>query len=145
MMVKALVRSHQRRAATFIVIGAINTAIDISAFACFYQLAGINVVASNVAAFLIAVTNSYALNFLITFADRRGARGTFGRFPRFLLVAVIALSVSTAIVSLLSMVMHPLLAKLVATTASTAVNYFGCCRFVFSGDTVETHASVPSE
>ena len=87
---------------------------------------------SNVLAFLIAVTNSYALNFLITFADRR-SRGGFKSVAKFLCVAVVAMGVSTAIVYLMSMLMHPLIAKLIATVASTAINYVGCYRFAFSG------------
>lgn len=132
MVEETLTRSHARRIATFVGIGAINTAIDISAFACLYGLAGLHVVPANVLAFLIAVTNSYVLNFLITFADRRSGRGTLRSFARFLSVAVAAMCVSTAIVYLISMVTHPMVAKLIATTASTAINYGGCCRFVFS-------------
>jgi putative flippase GtrA len=133
MVEEILTRSHPRRIVTFVSIGAINTAIDISAFACLYGLAGLHVVPANVLAFLIAVTNSYAMNFLITFADRRGARGTLRSFARFLSVAVAAMCVSTAIVYLISMVTHPMIAKLIATAASTAINYVGCFRFVFSG------------
>ena len=129
---KALTRSHPRRIATFVGVGAVNTAIDISAFALLYGVAGLNVVSSNVLAFLIAVTNSYALNFLITFADRR-SRGAFKSVAKFLCVAVVAMGVSTAIVYLMSMLMHPLIAKLIATVASTAINYVGCYRFAFSG------------
>lgn len=128
-----LARSHPRRLATFIAIGAINTVIDIAAFACLYTLAGLDVISSNVLAFLIAVTHSYVLNFLITFADRHSTRGTLRSLARFLSVAVVSMSVSTAIVYLLSMIMHPLIAKLIATAGSTAINYVGSYRFVFSG------------
>jgi putative flippase GtrA len=134
MVEEILTRSHPRRIVTFVSIGAINTAIDISAFACLYGLAGLHVVPANVLAFLIAVTNSYAMNFLITFADRRGASGTLRSFARFLSVAVAAMCVSTAIVYLISMITHPMIAKLVATVASTAINYVGCYRFVFPAD-----------
>jgi putative flippase GtrA len=138
MVAETLTRSHPRRIATFVGIGAVNTAIDISAFACLYGLVGLHVVPANVLAFLIAVTNSYVLNFLITFADRRGTRGTLRNAVRFLAVAVAAMCVSTAIVYLISMVTHPMIAKLIATATSTAINYVGCYRFVFSG-------SVPPE
>ena len=131
MVEETLTRSHPRRIATFVGIGAVNTAIDISAFACLYGLAGMHVVPANVLAFLIAVTNSYVLNLLITFADRGSTRGTLRSFARFLSVAVAAMCVSTAIVYLISMVTHPMIAKLVATAASTAINYVGCHRFVF--------------
>jgi putative flippase GtrA len=144
MTAQGLDRSDPRRAAIFIGVGAINTVLDISAFACFHQLLGVAVIPSNVLAFLIAVTNSYVLNLLMTFADRRGGRGTVGSFARFLLVALIALAASTTVVYFASMVVHPLLAKLVATAASTVVNYTGCYRFVFSGrDSVSARA--PSE
>jgi putative flippase GtrA len=144
MTAKKLDRSDTRRAALFIGVGAINTVLDISAFACFHQLLGIAVIPSNVLAFLIAVTNSYVLNLLITFADGRSGQGTLSGFARFLLVALIALSTSTTIVYFASMIMHPLLAKLVATAASTVVNYTGCCRFVFSGRN-SVSARAPSE
>jgi putative flippase GtrA len=128
-----LARSHPRRLATFIGIGAINTVIDISAFACLYTLAGLDVISSNVLAFLIAVTHSYVLNFLITFADRHSGHGTLRTFARFLVVAVVSMGVSTAFVYVISMVAHPLIAKLIATAASTAINYVGSYRFVFCG------------
>ena len=131
---KALARSHTRRARAFVAIGAVNTMIDFTAFAGLYQLAGLDPIVSNVLAFLIAVTNSYVLNALITFGDRRGARGPFRSFARFLFVAIVALAVSTAIVYLISMVMHPLIAKLIAIAGSTVVSYIGCYRFVFSAE-----------
>ncbi len=134
MIGKTRIGSHPRRAATFVAVGAVNTIIDVAAFACFYQLAGLDVISSNVLAFLIAVTNSYIMNFLITFADRHSGRGTIRSFARFLLVAVISLCVSTIIVYLCSIFMHPLFAKLIATGASTVINYRGSYRFVFSGD-----------
>ena len=133
MVDEVLSRSHPRRIAIFIGTGAINTAIDVSAFACLYGLAGLHVVPANMLAFLIAVTNSYAMNFLFTFADRRSVRGTLQGFARFLSVAILAMCVSTAIVYLVSIMMHPMIAKLVATAASTAINYVGCYRFVFIG------------
>jgi putative flippase GtrA len=133
MVEETLIRSHPRRIATFVAIGAVNTVIDISAFAFLYGLAGLDVVTSNVLAFLIAVTNSYALNFLITFADRRNRRGALRSFAKFLGVAIGAMGVSTAIVYLISMFTHPLIAKLIATVASTAINYLGSYRFVFAG------------
>jgi putative flippase GtrA len=144
-MTKAIAPPHTRRATAFIGIGAVNTMIDFSAFACLYQLVGLDPVISNVLAFLIAVTNSYVLNALITFGDRRSTRstrGTFRSFARFLFVAVISMTVSTAIVHLLSMVMHPLVGKLIAIAASTVVSYIGCHRFVFTGESGEPpHAS----
>jgi putative flippase GtrA len=133
MVEETLIRSHPRRIATFIGIGAVNTAIDISAFAFLYGVVGLDVVSSNVLAFLFAVTNSYALNFLITFADRRSRRGTLRSFASFLCVAAVAMGVSTAIVYFMSMLTHPLIAKLIAAGASTTINYIGSYRFVFAG------------
>jgi putative flippase GtrA len=146
MVEQTLIRSHPRRIATFVGIGAVNTVIDISAFAVLYSVAGLDVVSSNVLAFLFAVTNSYALNFLITFADRHSRRGTLRSLAGFLCVAAVAMGVSTAIVYLTSMLTHPLIAKLIATAASTAINYVGCYRFVFSGGSgIGPRASEPSK
>jgi putative flippase GtrA len=124
-------RSQPRRAALFAGIGLINTTIDVSVFACLYRFEGLGVVPSNVLAFLLAAANSYLLNALVTFGDRAGTRVSPAGFARFLCVAVIAMGASTAIVWLLAMHMHPLLAKLIATAASTAIGYAGTCRFVF--------------
>ncbi|HET9396740.1 MAG TPA: GtrA family protein [Nitrospiraceae bacterium] len=133
MVEETLIRSHPRRIATFIGIGAVNTAIDVSAFAFLYGVAGLDVVTSNVLAFMFAVTNSYVLNFLITFADRRSRRSTLRSFARFLCVAVVAMGVSTVIVCLMSTLTHPLIAKLIAAGASTMINYIGSYKLVFAG------------
>lgn len=125
--------SHPRRAAAFTAIGIVNTAIDIATFACLYQLAGFDVIAANLCAFLLAASNSYAMNRRITFADRHGRRGRAEGFARFLFVGALALGASTAIVYLLSLHMHPLVAKLIATGASTLIGYAGCWWFVFPG------------
>ena len=133
-MGKALAGPHTRRATAFVGIGAVNTIIDFSVFALLSQLVGLDLIVSNILAFLIAVANSYLLNALITFADRRSRRGPFRSLTRFFCVAVVALVVSTAIVYVMSMVAHPLIAKLIAVAGSTVVNYVGCYRFVFSGE-----------
>lgn len=141
----ALVRSHARRATAFVGVGALNTAIDFSAFACLNQLVGLDPAPSNVLAFLIAVANSYIMNALITFADRR-SQHPVRSFARFLVVAVTAMAVSTLIVHFLSMLMHPLIAKLIAVVASTLINYIGACWFVFSGESSDgQRASVLSK
>jgi putative flippase GtrA len=127
-------RSHARRITFFVAIGLVNTAIDISAFACLYELAGLGVVSSNVLAFLLAVSNSYVMNRLITFADKHSGRGTTESFVRFVTVAVVAMAASTAVVYLASQVMHPLIGKLIATAVSTFINYIGIDRFVFSAE-----------
>lgn len=133
MIVESLIRSHPRRFATFIGVGVINTAIDILSFACLYWVVHLDVISSNVGAFLIAVTNSYVMNRLFTFSDRRPLSGDTPRtFARFLMVAITAMIVSTAIVYLISLVMHPLIGKLIATAASTVINYTGCYWFAFT-------------
>lgn len=126
-------RSHARRLTSFAAIGVINTALDISAFVCLYELADFGVISANIVAFLLAVTCSYVLNRLITFSDRTLIRGTMGTFVRFLGVAIVAMTLSTVIVYAISMVMYPLIGKLVATAVSTLVNYVGANRLVFDG------------
>lgn len=129
-----LARSHARRAAMFIAVGLLNTLIDIGTFTCLYQFAGFDVISSNVVAFLVAVTNSYIMNRFFTFGDRRGSGGGVRRFARYLTIAVTAMTVSTAIVYLISQFTHPLIGKLVATVASTVINYIGSHRFVFTAE-----------
>jgi putative flippase GtrA len=144
MIVDALIRSHPRRFATFIGVGVINTAIDILSFACLYGVVGLDVISSNVGAFLIAVTNSYVMNRLFTFSDRRpGRAGTPRTLARFLMVTITAMIVSTAIVYVISKFMHPMIGKLIATAASTAVNYTGCYWFAFAHGSDAGSAQAP--
>jgi putative flippase GtrA len=141
-----MIRSHPRRVAAFVGIGAVNTAIDISAFACLYELIGLDVISSNMIAFLIALTNSYIMNRAITFADRRGNRGTLKGFARFVVVAVAAMCVSTAIVYLVSLIAHALIGKLIATAASTVISYMGSYWFAFApGSNAGQHTFKPSK
>lgn len=143
MIVESLIRSHPRRFATFVGVGVINTAIDILSFACLYGVVGLDVISSNVGAFLIAVTNSYVMNRLFTFSDRRPRRGDTPRtFARFFIVAITAMIVSTTIVYLISLVMHPLIGKLIATAASTVINYTGCYWFAFTRSGNDSRAQV---
>jgi putative flippase GtrA len=127
-------RSHARRLASFILVGLINTAVDIGAFTCLYELANLDVISSNVLAFVLAVTNSYVLNRFITFSDRIGGGFPLRRFLRFFIIAVVAMTVSTSIVYLASQFVYPVIGKLVATAASTLINYIGSHRFVFTGE-----------
>ncbi|HJR21338.1 MAG TPA: GtrA family protein [Dongiaceae bacterium] len=123
-------RSHARRFTVFAGVGAINTLVDIGAFVCLYQFAGLDVILSNVLAFLLAVANSYIFNRFITFRDRSG--GSLRRMGAFFVVAVAAMIVSTAIVFLASQFIHPVFGKLIATVASTFINYLGSHHLVFT-------------
>lgn len=127
-------RSHTRRVAMFAGVGIINSAIDIAAFACFHELVGLDVISSNVLAFVIAVTNSYVLNRVFTFADRSRGGLPLRRFVRYFGIAVTAMVVSTAIVYLVSQFTDPLFGKLIATVASTLINYIGSHRLVFTAE-----------
>ena len=127
-------RSHARRLALFVGVGLTNTAVDMGAFICLYELVEFDVISSNVIAFLLAVMNSYVLNRLITFADQRVGSMPLRGLGRFLVVAGAAMIVSTAIVYMIAQFAHPVIGKLVALVASTLINYIGCNRYVFTGE-----------
>jgi putative flippase GtrA len=124
-------RQHARRFSLFASVGAINTLIDFASFLLLYDVVGLGVVPSNVAAFAIAVTNSYVLNRTLTFADRSSGARLHSTGAKFVAIALVGLAVSTAIVYATSLFMHPLFGKPLASLASLFIGYVGSHLFVF--------------
>ncbi|HEY7297884.1 MAG TPA: GtrA family protein [Xanthobacteraceae bacterium] len=62
------------KAATFALIGVVNVAVDFSVFSIAYFRLGLPIITANVLSWCIAVTGSYVMNSLITFAKESGRR-----------------------------------------------------------------------
>ena len=59
---------------SFALIGCVNTVIDFGVFSLGYFYFGLPIIVANVISWSIAVTNSYVMNSLITFANESGGR-----------------------------------------------------------------------
>jgi putative flippase GtrA len=67
-------RTILAKGVSFGLIGCVNATIHVSIFSVGYYLIGLPIVVANVVAWCIAVTNSYVMNSLFTFAEESGRR-----------------------------------------------------------------------
>jgi putative flippase GtrA len=67
-------RSILAKAICFAFIGCINATIHLTVFWIGYRLLGLWIVVANIIAWCIAVTNSYVMNSMFTFAEESGRR-----------------------------------------------------------------------
>ena len=108
---------------SFASIGILNVVVDLSVFTIALRILHSPLVASNVIAWAIAVTGSYAMNTKITFGHETGGTLAFGRYLRFAASGVLGVIVATTVLVLLSGYVSIPLAKLASIVAGFAVNF----------------------
>ena len=118
---------HERavalKAASFAMVGVVNTAIDFSVFWTTVHFLGWPLVPANVLAWLVAVSFSYAMNSFITFGPESGRVLRWRDYATFLASGVAGMVASTASLFALSYVMPVLAAKLISIAISFVVNF----------------------
>lgn len=118
---------HERavalKAASFAMVGVVNTAIDFSIFWTTVHFLGWPLVPANVLAWLVAVSFSYAMNSFITFGPESGRVLRWRDYATFLASGVAGMVASTATLFALSYVMPVLAAKLISIAISFVVNF----------------------
>lgn len=140
-------RAISLKAASFALVGLVNTAVDYSVFllarsayqhapavlwlfeavaaTCHCPPRTVLLVAANMTSWTIAVTGSYILNSSITFAAESGRQLQWRRYLAFILAGVIGLVANTAVLvfaaQILSLSVY--LAKALAILASFVVNF----------------------
>jgi putative flippase GtrA len=65
-------RAFLVKAMSFALVGLVNLAVDFSVFSIAYFYLGLSIITANVIAWSVAVTGSYVMNSLITFAEESG-------------------------------------------------------------------------
>ena len=108
---------------SFASIGILNVVVDLSVFTIALRILHSPLVASNVIAWAIAVTGSYAMNTKITFGHETGGALAFGRYLRFAASGVLGVIVATTVLVLLSDYVSIPFAKLASIVAGFAVNF----------------------
>jgi len=111
------------KAVSFALIGVVNTLVDFGLFSLGYLYLGLPIVVANVCSWTVAVTGSYVMNSLITFAaeSKRELRAkTYASFVGFQLGGLVA---NTATVVVASYFIPVLLAKALAIGVSFLVNF----------------------
>ena len=129
---------------SFASIGVLNVVVDLSIFTIALRIFQFPLVASNVVAWAIAVTGSYAMNTKITFGKETGGALSFGRYLRFAASGVLGVIVTTTVLVLLSDYVSIPIAKLASIVAGFAVNFSMSHFVVFRNCKVGSLAAGPA-
>jgi putative flippase GtrA len=120
------------KAASFATVGFVNSLIDFGVFWIAVQYFGVPLILANVLSWLVAITNSFVMNSLITFARESGGRLHLRAYARFAGVGVVGLVVNTTTLLVAVSLMPALIAdpvhqlaaaKACAIAASFLVNF----------------------
>ena len=118
---------HERaivlKAMSFAVVGVVNSAVDFGVFSFAYYYLELPIVTANVMAWTVAVSGSYIMNSLTTFARESGRELRAKAYFSFVLSQVAGLVANTATVFVASYFMPVLLGKVLAIGASFLVNF----------------------
>jgi putative flippase GtrA len=116
-------RAVTLKAASFAVVGVVNTLVDLAVFLAAYNLLGLPLIPANVLAWLVAVSGSYVMNCLITFAAESGGRLRWRAYGAFVASGVAGVIANTVTLVVASYWIPVLAAKLLGIVASFAVNF----------------------
>jgi putative flippase GtrA len=111
------------KAASFAVVGAVNTLIDLGIFLTAYNVLGLPLIPANVLAWAVAVSGSYVMNSFTTFAAESGRQLRWRAYGAFVALAVAGVIANTATLVIASYWIPVLAAKLLAIAASFVVNF----------------------
>ena len=118
---------HERalvlKAASFAAVGLVNSVVDFGVFSFCYYVLECPIIVANVIAWSVAVTGSYVMNSLTTFAHESGRELKLQSYFGFALSQAAGLVANTATVFVASYFMPVLVGKLLAIGASFLVNF----------------------
>jgi putative flippase GtrA len=120
---------HERavalKAASFALIGVVNSLVDFGVFSLGYYYLNLPIVAANTLAWIVAVTGSYVMNSTITFAHESGRKLSSRSYLGFALSQVAGFLANTVTVwCLVELAQVPAwAAKVAAILVSFAVNF----------------------
>ena len=124
---RALNAWHERalmlKALSFAVVGLVNSAVDFGVFSFAYYYLGLRIIVANVLAWSVAVSGSYVMNTLTTFARESGRALSFKAYVGFAASQFAGLIANTATVLIASYFIPVLIGKLLAIGASFLVNF----------------------
>jgi putative flippase GtrA len=113
----------RRKAICFASIGVINTIVDFSLFSLGHLYFGLPIIPANICSWIVAVTGSYTMNTLITFAAESGRRLRLKTYGMFLAAQVTGLIANTATVFIASYFIPVLVGKALAIGVSFVVDF----------------------
>jgi putative flippase GtrA len=116
-------RALMLKAASFAVVGVVNTLIDLTVFLTAYGVFELPLVPANLLAWLVAVSGSYVMNCFITFAAESGRQLRWRAYGAFVLSGIAGVIANTTTLVVASYWIPVLGAKLLAIGASFVVNF----------------------
>jgi len=124
---RALDAWHQRaivlKAVSFAIVGLVNSAVDFGVFSFAYYYLALPIIAANVIAWAVAVTGSYVMNSLTTFARESKRELTVKAYTGFAVSQIAGLVANTVTVVIASYFMPVWIGKVLAIGASFLVNF----------------------
>jgi len=112
-----------KKVISFGLIGCVNAAVDFAVFSLLHLYFGLPIIPANLMSWCVAVTNSYVLNSMFTFAAESGRRLSVKSYIAFAATQVGGLIANTVTVFALSFFIPVLVAKLLAIGASFVVDF----------------------
>jgi putative flippase GtrA len=128
-------RAVALKAVSFALVGVVNATVDFGVFSFFYFYLGFPIIVANLISWFIAVTGSYVMNSMTTFAAESGRKLRLRSYATFLLAQVAGLIANTATVYLVPILIGKILGidststhlvligKLLAIGSSFLVNF----------------------
>jgi putative flippase GtrA len=116
-------RTLTLKAASFAVIGILNSLIDLGVFLAAYNIFNLSLIPANIVAWMVAVSGSYIMNCFITFAAESGRLLRWRAYGAFVLSGVAGVLTNTTALVVASYWMPVLAAKILAIGASFIVNF----------------------
>jgi putative flippase GtrA len=108
---------------SFAAIGVLNVAVDVTVFSIGYKLFQLPLVLSNVLAWAVAVSGSFAMNTKLTFNRETGGAFSWKHYLRFVASGVLGAIVATATLVVLSQLTNIFVAKFLSIVAAFGVNF----------------------
>ena len=116
-------RAVTLKAASFAMVGVVNTLVDLGVFLLGYGVFGLKLIPANLLSWLVAVSGSYVLNSSITFAHESGGKLNWRAYGTFVASGIAGVIANTAALVVASYWFPVVVAKLFAILASFAVNF----------------------
>ena len=118
---------HERaivlKAMSFAAVGVVNSTVDFGVFSLAYYYFGLPIIAANIISWSVAVSGSYVMNSLTTFAHESGRKLRTKAYVSFALSQVAGLVANTTTVFIASYFIPVWIGKILAIGASFAVNF----------------------
>ena len=118
---------HERaivlKAMSFALVGVVNSAVDFGVFALAYSYFDLSIILANVLSWCVAVSGSYVMNSLTTFAHESGRELSAKAYFSFALSQAAGLVANTTTVVIARHFMPVLVGKMLAIGVSFLVNF----------------------